>query len=47
MPRSTPYDETITEQQREVQEALMQLPGIGMTYDEESADEAETAADEA
>ncbi|HZG75040.1 MAG TPA: hypothetical protein VEZ72_04210 [Paenibacillus sp.] len=49
MPRFTPYDETITEQQREVQEALMGLPGIGIgaTYDEEfAAEAAETPSDE-
>jgi len=45
MPRSTPYDETITEQQREVQEALMSLPGIGTTYEEDAA-VASSASDE-
>ncbi|HZG57613.1 hypothetical protein [Paenibacillus sp.] len=35
MPRSRPYDDTVTEQQREVQEALMSLPGIGPADDED------------
>ena len=49
MPRFTPYDETITEQQREVQEALMGLPGIGIgaAYEEDFAtDEADPRTNE-
>jgi hypothetical protein len=44
MTHSNPYDETVTEQQREVQEALMNMPGIGNVLDEAAA-EAEASED--
>lgn len=37
MRREKPYDDSVTEQLREVQEALMGLPGIGRFPDERDA----------
>jgi hypothetical protein len=44
MPISKPYDDSVTEQQREVQEALMSMPGFGSLVedDAEEAPEDET-----
>lgn len=38
MPDSKPYDDTITEQQREVQEALRSMPEFGELLQDEPAE---------
>jgi hypothetical protein len=36
MPQSKPYDDSVTEQQREVQEALMRMPGFSQLQEDDS-----------
>jgi hypothetical protein len=40
MPQSKPYDDSVTEQQREVQEALLSMPGFGHLQEHDDPDEA-------